>query len=228
MANLTTYAQNFESMSMGSSSALSDDGWLVFGNVFDPGFNYLYGYGPFGAPNGGAGFSAVATGEAGANQGTQYLNAYNDYNNGDHANGNWIEANVFQEQTIGAGDVGQIWNFTFDYKASSTAGPGGSTTTFAFIKVLDPNNGWALVGFETFETTNASTTSWTEGQLLDVSIASGWAGNILQFGFMSTATNYEPSGVFYDNISFEAVPEPGTLALLGGGLLAAALRRRKK
>jgi hypothetical protein len=27
-------------------------------------------------------------------------------------------------------------------------------------------------------------------------------GQILQFGFLTVATNYEPCGVFYDNVAF--------------------------
>lgn len=222
---LTPYSQNFEGMNIASPSALADDGWLVYGNVFEGG-NWLYGYGPFAAPNGGGGFSAVATGEGGAAQGQQYLNAYSDYNNGDHALGRIIEANVFQERTISAGDLGSSYNFTFDYKASSQSGPGGQTRTMAFIKVLNPGAGYAMVAFPTLETTAASTTDWAPGAL-NITIDNAWSGHILQFGFLSTATLYEPSGVYYDNINFQAVPEPATLTALALGATALLRRRRK-
>lgn len=227
MADLTSYSQNFEGLNAGDSAALANDGWKVFANVFDSVGNYIYGYGPFGAPNGGAGFSAIATGEGGVNQGQQYLNAYSDYNNGDHSIGRIIEANVFQEQVIGAADLGQTYNFTFDFKASSQFGPGGATTTHAFIKVLNPNNNYSLEAFPRIETTAASTTVWSEGNVISLTIDGGWTGNILQFGFMSRASNYEPSGVYYDNVSFAAVPEPASMLILGTGLLALARKRRK-
>ena len=226
LADLGSYSQDFEGLNMAAGDALSGDGWLVFGNVFSPTWTYLYGYGSFPAPNGGPGFSALATGEAGPEQGSQYLNAYSDYNNGDHANGNIIEANVFQERTIGAADLGKIYRFEFDYKASSTAGPAGATNTMAFIKVLNPAAGWALVAFPTVNTTGASTTEWTLNSTIDLAIDAGWTNHVLQFGFLSQATNYEGSGVFYDNVSFGAVPEPATLAVLGLG--AAALLRRRR
>ena len=58
-AAVTNYAQNFESMSLANPTALSDDGWIVYGNVYaSDKTTYLYGYGPFPAPNPGGGFSA--------------------------------------------------------------------------------------------------------------------------------------------------------------------------
>ncbi|MBL8049374.1 MAG: hypothetical protein JNJ45_11905 [Chthonomonas sp.] len=212
-ANLSNYTQNFDSLNAASPSALSDDGWKVFGNVFNPSGGYLYGYGTFPAPNGTAGFCSIAGGEGGPNQGSQYINCYSDYNNGDHANGNRIEANVFQEQIVGVGDLGKTYRFTFDYKASFTSGPSGSTVTQAFIKVLNPNNGYSLDFFPTITTTSASNVNWSEGNFIDVPIQSSWTGNILQFGFLSNATSYQGTGVYYDNISFM---ELGSGSTIGG------------
>ena len=75
-----------------------------------------YGYGVFPAPNDGAAFSAIAIGEGGATQGNQQLSIFSDYNNTDHANGAYIEANVFQEQWVESGDVTETWTFEFDAK----------------------------------------------------------------------------------------------------------------
>ena len=82
--------------------------------------------------NGGSGFSAVETGSQGSGQGLQYLNAYNDYNNGDHANGFRIDALVYQEQSIGQADVGKTYKMSFDYLKNPTVTNGdGATTTSA-------------------------------------------------------------------------------------------------
>jgi hypothetical protein len=44
-------------------------------------------------------------------------------------------------------------------------------------------------------------TTWG-GYYLGISIDASLEGQALQFGFLNTATNYEGSGVFYDNVSF--------------------------
>lgn len=202
-AQLASYGpQDFEAMSLTDRFALSDDGWLVFGNVFDPSFNYLYGYGPFDAPNSSAmgvpdAFSGLADGEGGSAQGLVQLNIFSDYQNADHANGNLIESNFFQEQTIGAGDLGTTWYFEFDAKLGTLAPP---TTAIGFIKTLDPNDGFALTNLIEAEMTYIPDI-WRR-YAVSITIDAGLVGQILQFGFSNTATNYNPSGIFYDNVSF--------------------------
>ena len=202
---LTPYSQDFEALDQGDPAALADDGWLVFGNVFGPDWSYWYGYGTFPAPNGGAAFSAIVVGEGGSEQGDQQLSVYSDYNNTDHGNGAYIEANVFQEQVIDAGAVGQTWIFVFHAKLGNLE---GETTALAFIKTLDPASGFAMTNFITEDMTNTPET-WT-GYFLSITIDEGLVGQILQFGFASTATNYEGSGVFYDNIAFGLEGEVAT------------------
>ena len=200
------YEQDFESLNQASGSALSDDGWLYFANVFDPGMNYLYGYGPGGAPNGGAAFSGIDIGQGGAEQGDQQLVIYSDYNNVDHGNGNLVEANVFRERTIVAGDVGNTITFAFEAKRGNINDPAGNTTALAFIKTLDPNNGYATTNFITVDTTSLPTT-WG-GLSITLDVDGGLVGQLFQFGFATTATNYEPSGNFYDNIVVSSLPTP--------------------
>ncbi len=225
-AQLSSYSQDFEGLNMASSTALGDDGWLFFGNVFNPGGGYLYGYGPGPAPNGGPAFSAIATGQAGPNQGTQYLNIYSDYNNGDHNNGNLIEANVFQERTIAAGDVGQTYTFSFDAVLPDVGGIASPTTAVAFIKTLDPGNGFALTNFLTVDMTNVPS-NW-DAYSTSITIDGSLSGQILQFGFASTATNFNPSGVYYDNVNFSNVPEPSTMAMTGLAIMGfVAIRTRR-
>jgi hypothetical protein len=194
---LVPYSQDFEGLNQADTGALGADGWLVFANVFDGGGNYLYGYGVFPAPNDGGGFCQIAIGEGGAAQGQQQLNVFSDYNNTDHAIGNLIEANVFQEQPIEAGDVGETWVFDFDAKRGNVE---GQTTALAFIKTLDPNAGFQVTNFITVDMTTAPTT-WNSYSL-QITIDAPLEGQILQIGFSSTATNYEGSGVFYDNIDW--------------------------
>jgi hypothetical protein len=198
-AALTPYSQDFEGYAPPSSSGLLGDNWLVFGNVFDAGGAYQYGYGPDPAPNNSdaPAFCLVASGQGGSAQGAQQLVVFSDYNNGAHGNLDWIiESLVFQEQTIDAADVGQTVVFTFDAKMGDLT---GASEAAAFIKTLDPAAGYATTNFVTTDTTAIPTTWGTYS--VELAIDAGLAGQILQFGFLTRASNYEPSGVYYDNIN---------------------------
>ena len=109
-AALTPYVGTFEGFGIGEIGApnsLSLDGWLVYGNVFN-GTVWQYGYGPYPAPNDGAAFCAVTAGQGGDLQGTNQLSVYSDYNNqGAQTAGLLVEANVYHEQTVAAGDAGR-------------------------------------------------------------------------------------------------------------------------
>jgi len=196
-ADLLMYGQSFEGMVQTDPVALSSDGWLVYGNVFSPTMAYLYGYGPFPAPNSPPpAFCALETGQGGPTQEAMQLSVFSDYENTDHANGNWVESNVYQEQTISAASVGQTWYFEFDAKIGNL---GGATTAVAFIKTLAPPT-YALTNFLTADMTSIPAT-W-DRYSISITIDAGLVGQILQFGFASMATNYDPSGVFYDNVTF--------------------------
>jgi hypothetical protein len=245
-AAMTGYAQDFEGLDASNPLALGiagGDNWKIFADVwFGPvGSTFLYSYGVFTAPNGGPGFSAIAGGEGGPAQGAQYMNIYSDYNNADHANGFTINTNVFQERTLDALDVGSgIWTLTADYKAPSSAGianPASNATATAFIKTLDPNAGFAQTNLITFDSTTADPAIWGSFSLsIDLSDPL-LVGQILQFGFNTTATNYEDSGVYYDNICFNntggcptppAVPVPAAVWLFGSGLIGLVGVARRK
>jgi len=214
---LVEYQQNFESLVQSNPTALGDDGWLVGANVFAgpaPGGAYLYGYFAFPAPNGGAAFSAIAAGEGGPEQGTQQLSIYSDYNNVDHGVPNTIEAIVFRERTIGLADVGRTLTFQFDHKAGNINDPGDLTcmspnppcasTAAAFIKTLDP--GFATIDFVTADMTSIPSTWGTTAITLDIDVSK--VGYYLQVGFLSRASNYQPTGIFYDNIVASTLPTP--------------------
>lgn len=66
----------------------------------------------------------------------------------------------------------------------------------------------------------------------DISGITGPIACSIAFGVTTTQDPLFPTGLFVDNVSVEAVPEPATLLLLGSGLLGmgafGAIRRRKK
>jgi hypothetical protein len=197
-AALVPYSQNFETLVKANPAALSSDGWVVYGNVFTSAHVYMYGYGPFPAPNGSGSFCAIDSLQGGPLQGEKQLSVYSDYGNqGAHTAGNLVEANVFHEQTIGAADVGNTWTFQFDAKLGNLASP---TTAVAFLKTIDPNNNYAMTNFVPVDMT-AIPTTWNT-YTASLTIDAGLVGQFLQFGFASTATHNDPSGVFYDNLTW--------------------------
>lgn len=198
-AAVTPYSQDFEGYAPPSSGGLLGDGWLVFGTVFDDTGVWQGQYGPFPAPNNSdaPAFCLVASGEGGSAQGAQQLVVFSDYNNGNHGNTDWVvESNVFQEQTIGAGDVGQTVVFTFDAKMGDLT---GASEAEAFIKTLDPSAGYMTTN-HIIQNTTAIPTTWGTYSI-QLPIDAGLVGQILQFGFTTRASNYQPSGVFYDNVN---------------------------
>ncbi len=215
-AALSPYNQDFEGLVQTDLDALSDDGWLAYGNVFDSGGGYLYGYGPYPAPNHGNAFSAIVLEQGGDEQGTQQISIFSDYENADHANGHTIESNVYQEWTVSAEDVGSTWVFAFQCKMGNLE---LESTAAAFIKTLDPSSGWALTNFITEDMTGIPDT-WG-GYTLVIPIDASLEDQILQIGFMNTATLYQSSGIFYDNLEFRlstAVDDPVSPAAIGATL----------
>ncbi len=220
-ATLSSYSENFEGLTQSAPGALSGSGWNTYVNVFSPDHStYFYGYGFPSGNNDGHG-SGVASGQGGITQGAQQLVVYSDYgNNGAHAAGQQVETNIYQERTIGAADVGATWTFSFDAKRGDLAAP---SSALAFIKTLDPANGYATTNFLFTDTTTLPTT-WGTYSAPSLTITPALVGQLFQFGFANTASNFVPSGEFYDNIN--VVPAPASVGLLGlGGSML--LRRRR-
>ncbi len=211
------YEQDFESLDQTSGTALGTAsggaGFQVFGNEFQPDGTFIQGYGPFTAPNGTPGFCSIALGQGGTEQGAQQLVIYSDYNNNaNQTAGNLVEANTFQEpfanpaSLITAADLG-TYTFSFDAKRGDINNPADpvcaspnvcDSTARAFIKTLDPGAGFATTNDISVDTT-AIPDTWNRYSI-QIVIDNALIGQILQFGFAATATNFEPSGVFYDNL----------------------------
>lgn len=250
-ADLSSYSQNFEGMGTANSdsdtSALDLDGWQVNGTVWQNPVgtrtNFVGFYGNFPAPNynGNPGFSGVVADQGTGGQGNRHLNIYSDYANGDVHPGpsaNWLDARVFQEQTIGTVDLGTTHFLSYEYKRNNESdgaggftdfGPTGDTRTFAFIRVLD-NNGttFPTLGEVVFETTTlAQLNTWNSARI-ELLIDNAWDGDLLQFGFFSEAHDNNNSGVLYDNVNFSQIPEPGSFALLGLLGVGLVARRRRR
>lgn len=195
-------------------------GWATFVNVFDGSGNYKFGYGVNPAPNEdpGVGFSQVVSGQGAGGPTDQYLNAFSDYNCCDlaeptqqgHGNGtDMVNANLFQDYVVSSDDVGRNLEFSFDIKlpggdqSANALGASGSATAEMFIKTLDPGD-FSETGRTDVDILTGiaglNDTTWTN-HTLSFSITSDMVGDIFQFGIESTASNFDPTGVFLDNIS---------------------------
>lgn len=218
----TSYFEDFEALDITSGTALSDAGWLVGG--CDPVGCYF----SFPAPNGGSAFSAIVNDQGGPAQGAQQLSVYNDYNNPNHNNvGANIEAFVFNNVgVLDPEDANTEISFSFDTKAGTIEPP---TTARAFLLVQKTSdNSFAELAIRNIDTSNVGNEWTTLGTSLLIDPA--WVGETLQIGFTSTAKEFNPSGVFYDNLNVGAVvPVPAAVWLFGSGLLGlVGIARRRK
>jgi hypothetical protein len=233
-ATLVPYSQDFEEMTPNQGYPPNDleaDGWRIYGIAYDANpytgpANIVYQYGPFDAANGDPGsIQGVATGEGGEAQGEVVLNKYTDYLNPDQSQ-YYIATSTFQTQIISASNAG-LWRFTYDAKIGNLE---ADSSASAFIQTLDRFTG-AGKAFLSNDTTHLPV-EWGR-YTLDILIDDTLIGDTLQFGFIATATNYNGSAVFYDNLSFERVeviPVPAAVWLFGSGLLGlvGVARRRKR
>jgi hypothetical protein len=203
------WSSDFESLDVNTPSALTDESWKAYVNVYASGGGWLYGYAST-PPIGGSGFWAVTTDQAGPAQGSQGLAVYGDYyNQAAQTAGQLVEVNAFQEFVLFPEDAGR-YEFRFDAKAGNLVSP---STAQAFIKVLDPGNNYATVAIASFNTSALAETWGTYS--IQLALDENMDGMLLQFGFSTTSSNNIASGVFYDNLSFGiAPPEPPAITAL--------------
>jgi hypothetical protein len=157
--------------------------------------------------------------QGGTEQAPQQLSVYSDYNNNAaHSAGDLVETNVFQEpfsqgNPITMAEVGQTYTFSFQAKRGNINNPEDpncaapnvcDVTANAFIKTLDPDDGFSLGDSDTVDTSDLPT-EWG-GFTIFLPITQDLVGHILQFGFQTNATNFEPSGNIYDNVVVTKAP----------------------
>lgn len=116
----------------------------------------------------------------------------------------------------GAGGAGGMGGGGGEGGAAGTGGSGGTSgcdsEARAYVQTLDPASGFNRTNFVPLDTTNLPDTWDRYSITLDLTDPL-LEGQIVQFGFTAVASNFEPSGVFYDNI----VVETGAAAAGGSG-----------
>tara|TARA_B100000242_G_C43017234_1_gene473099 strand:- start:203 stop:1537 length:1335 start_codon:yes stop_codon:yes gene_type:complete len=192
-------------------------GWSFYVNVFgrnDDGSNgaYEYGYGGA-APNAShpnqSQISSIESSEAGVDgNATKYLKVFANYGDDSIGSKNH-ETNVFREYTVAEADVGKTLTFTWNGKKPSEGTVCGDTNDDtggtailcqAFIKVLNPGNGYAAEPGVYADTSGYGKDAWDTTGTLSVDIVAGMVGWPLQFGFSNTGGAYHPSAMLYDNM----------------------------
>ena len=149
---------------------------------------------------------------------TNYLKVFANY--GDETIGTKNhETNVFREYTVTEADVGKTMTFTWAGKKPSEGTVCGDTNADtggvaincqAFIKVLNPGNGYAAEPGVYADTSGYTKDAWTTDGSLSVDIVAGMVGWPIQFGFSNMGGAYHPSAMLYDNMVVAATdtPEP--------------------
>ena len=124
---------------------------------------------------------------------------YNDYNCcapdiGHNNPTDVVQVNIFKEQTIAAEEVGKTIAFSFDAKRANI---GGSSTANAFIKTIV---GWQRDQQRDARHDEPSGHARMDSFTITLEIVPELAGEILQVGFQTEASNFEPSANYYDNV----------------------------
>ena len=114
---------------------------------------------------------------------------------------------IFQE--INSAPAAGTYAFSFDVAQDKDGAPANGEATAAFVKILDPADGYATVLFETVITTPPVATSVddvaTLAQVIEFTIEEEMVGKLLQFGFYNDVTpslgqSWGTSAALYDNI----------------------------
>ena len=111
---------------------------------------------------------------------------------------------VFQEMTIE--EVGSMV-FSFDVAKDQFGAPANGEITGAFVKVLDPANGYATVLFERVETLLPEN-GLTDSGYIEFTLSEDNVGQLLQFGFYNDVVpalghSWGTSAALYDNVTLD-------------------------
>mgnify|MGYP001029648713 FL=1 len=157
--------------------------------------------------------AALVTSDA---TGSSVLNTFSDYNNAAFQPNGCVTVNIFREYTIAAGDEG---DYEFKFVNAFPNDPANTAVSAqAFIKILDPNNGYNDV----LSGALVQSVTGSEGEkTISVTIDSSAAGLILQYGFSNASANYQETGMYYDDVCFDSAGACPS-ALGGGGSTSTA------
>lgn len=186
---------------------------------------YVGGY----YPGGMFGPNDVVSGEGGPGQDTYQGKIWPDYDGwaGDWTDNKNVVVNLLVNHVLTVQDIatgGFVMNV--DYKFQPSVGPNAGG--YAFMALYSPN--FSALWWADRVALNEDG-SWNHTSTFLPLSDPGAAGANLQFGVGVWSSNYEPNGLYVDNVSVISVPEPSTYALLGlgaAGFGAHLVRRRRR
>ena len=189
MAQVPSYSTGFD-----SAAALADwrGGQALVVQWNDPACT-AYANGDYNYPMSGPQVAGIETGS----NGSSVLNTYTDYDNRGLQVTGCITVNIMREHTIQAGDAGD-YEFKFINLFPNDPANKASSAN-AFIKLIDPNNGYAdaLNGTKVLDMTGSESS-----RTITVTIDSSNVGMFLQYGFSNNSSNDDPTGMYYDDVCF--------------------------
>jgi hypothetical protein len=178
------------------TTGVSKDGWLGVVNYFTDTACANYGSTPYSFEAADDGVQVSNLVDSG---GSQKLNFFSNYDDAQQAS-SCIETIILKEKTLTADDVG---SYTFYFESED---PGlGATTATAFVKLA-----YAPIAGTPTNALPAGDKS------ISVEITNADVGKLLQWGFSNTSYNYQPTGMYYDNVCFGA-PDQCPAASSSGG-----------
>ena len=208
----TWFFDNFEAAGESGASYVNQPSfptlWQMGKQIFTSSGSFTgqqyYGYypnGPYQGPN------AIELGQGGLDQGLFQAKVYPDYGYApDWTNNKVVHTLLFVDRVLTLSDVASSRvKMDFSFKLQPTVGP--NTQAFGWIKVLSPNYSetWAS------DTLSLTGGNWGGGSVA-VNLSGSAVGAHLQWGFTVTSQNYEPNGLFFDNVLVADAP-PSTITI---------------
>ena len=188
-----SYSEDFESGNV--------VGWSIAMNAFDESCtNYLYYYGS--VPEG----QVV---KVDVYEENSVLNVFSNYEDANlsaspDVEGICLEANVFREVELTSDNIG-TYTFSYDIIEPPLSDAGNTQTgqrAVGYIEIREPPSYNEVSGLE-----RQISVPGTRGEIT-YTIGEDMIGKLLRFGFATTAANYDPSGMYYDNVVFETPAQP--------------------
>ena len=171
---------------------VSKDAWLAVVNYYSDTTCETYESTPYSFPAGDAGPQVSALVDA---DGSQKLNFFSNYDDAQQQT-TCIETIILQEHTITDSDIGR-YVFSFDTSLPTDPAQQGGDNTNAFVKL----------NFAPIAGTPVSPIPAGRKTVV-VDITADMVGGLLQWGFANTSFDYQPTGIYYDNVRFGAPVVP--------------------